>query len=147
MQNCTIAHALDIVGNRSAMLILREAFLGTRRFEEFVERVGVGEPAIASRLRALVQAGLLERVPYREPGKRTRHEYQLTQKGSELLPALTALRLWGDKWASDEAGPPVFAVHRDCGAPVRLALECERGHAVGNDETDIVAGPGLSRIA
>ena len=147
MENCSIAAALDLVGNRSAMLVLREAFLGTRRFEDFVSRVGVGDPAMASRLKALVQVGIMERAPYREPGQRTRHEYGLTQKGRELLPVLTALRLWGDKWAAGEAGPPVFAVHRECGAPVRVELRCERGHAVESGETEIVPGPGLIRTA
>lgn len=146
MANCTIAHALDILGNRSAMLILREAFLGTRRFEDFVDRVGAGEPAIAARLKVLVQAQLLERVPYREPGQRTRHEYHLTQKGRELQPVITALRVWGDTWTTDEAGPPVVAVHRDCGTPVRAVLRCEHDHEVKDGEIAILAGPGLIRI-
>lgn len=147
MANCSIARALDILGNRSAMLILRESFLGTRRFEDFVDRVGAGEPAIAARLKALVSAELLKRVPYRQPGQRTRHEYQLTQKGRDLLPVITALRVWGDTWAADDAGPPVVAVHRDCGAPVRAAVLCGHDHEVHDGEIVITAGPGLIRNA
>ncbi|WP_319461999.1 helix-turn-helix domain-containing protein [Micromonospora sp. RTP1Z1] len=145
MANCSIARAMDIVGSRSAMLIMREALLGTRRFDDFVHRVGLGEPAMAARLKELLAAGLLERIPYREPGQRTRHEYQLTRKGRELLPVITALRNWGDTWAADDAGPPVLATHRECGHRVRAALRCELGHDVDEGDVDIVAGPGLIR--
>ena len=143
MTNCSIARAMDIVGSRSAMLIMREALLGTRRFDDFVRRVGIGEPAMAARLRELVAAGLLERTPYREQGQRTRYEYQLTPKGQELLPVVTALRHWGDTWAADETGPPVLASHRDCGRQVRAVLRCERGHEVDAGDITIIAGPGL----
>src|SRR3954451_2269108 len=102
---CSVARALDALGAKSSVLVLREAFFGTRRFDDFARRVGLGEPATAVRLKELVAAGLLERVPYREPGQRTRYEYQLTRKGEELLPVVTALREWGDAWAADEAGP------------------------------------------
>ncbi|WP_328423050.1 helix-turn-helix transcriptional regulator [Micromonospora sp. NBC_00389] len=143
--NCSIARAMDIVGSRSTILIMREALLGTRRFDDFVRRAGIGEPAMAARLKELVTAGVLERIPYREPGQRTRHEYQLTRKGRELLPVITALRNWGDTWAADDAGPSVLATHRDCGQPVRAVLRCAAGHDVGEGEIDIAAGPGLIR--
>ncbi|PWR09257.1 transcriptional regulator [Micromonospora acroterricola] len=143
--NCSIARAMDIVGSRSTILIMREALLGTRRFDDFVRRVGVGEPAMAARLKDLVTAGVLERIPYREPGQRTRHEYQLTRKGRELLPVITALRNWGDTWAADDAGPSVLATHRDCGHPVHAVLRCGAGHEVGDGEIDITAGPGAIR--
>ncbi|MGN9779161.1 winged helix-turn-helix transcriptional regulator [Micromonospora sp. H33] len=143
--NCSIARAMDIVGSRSAMLVMREALLGTRRFDEFVRRVGIGEPAMAARLKEMVAAGLLERIPYREPGQRTRHEYQLTRKGRELLPVITALRDWGDTWAADDAGPPVRATHRGCGHPIRAALRCAQGHDVEEGNIEILAGPGLVR--
>ncbi|MBM0260680.1 helix-turn-helix domain-containing protein [Micromonospora sp. 4G55] len=143
MTNCSIARAMDIVGSRSAMLIMRDALLGTRRFDDFVRRVGIGEPAMAARLRELVGAGLLERTPYREQGQRTRYEYQLTPKGRELLPVITALRQWGDTWAADETGPPVLATHRDCGCRVRAVLRCEQGHEVDHSDIALLAGPGL----
>ncbi|SCE82102.1 transcriptional regulator, HxlR family [Micromonospora coriariae] len=145
MANCSVARAMDIVGSRSTMLIMREALLGTRRFDDFVRRVGVGEPAMAARLKELVAAGLLERIPYREPGQRTRHEYQLTPKGRELLPVVTALRNWGDTWAADDTGPGLLVTHRGCGKPIRAVLRCEAGHDVKENETDILAGPGLIR--
>ncbi|MGC4745521.1 winged helix-turn-helix transcriptional regulator [Micromonospora sp. DT201] len=143
--NCSVARAMDIVGSRSTVLTLREALLGTRRFDDFVRRVGVGEPAMAARLKEMVAAGLLERIPYREPGQRTRHEYQLTRKGHDLLPAITALRNWGDTWAADDAGPSVIASHHDCGQPVHAVLRCAAGHEIEGGEIDISAGPGRIR--
>ncbi|MDG4778880.1 helix-turn-helix domain-containing protein [Micromonospora sp. WMMD961] len=143
--NCSVARAMDIVGSRSTVLIMREALLGTRRFDDFVRRVGVGEPAMAARLKEMVAANLLERIPYREPGQRTRHEYQLTRKGRELLPVITALRTWGDTWTADEAGPSVTATHHDCGEPVRAVLRCAAGHHVESGDIDINAGPGAIR--
>ncbi|MFY1619084.1 winged helix-turn-helix transcriptional regulator [Micromonospora sp. WMMD736] len=145
MENCSVARAMDVVGSRSTILILREALLGTRRFDDFVRRVGVGEPAMAARLKEMVAAGLLERIPYREPGQRTRHEYQLTRKGRDLLPVITALRNWGDTWSAGEAGPGIRAIHHDCGEPVRAVLRCAAGHDVADGEIDITAGPGLIR--
>ena len=73
---------------------------------------------------------------YREPGQRARCEYHLTQKGRDLYPAITALREWGDKYLADPEGPPLVVTHRDCGAPVHIALVCEEGHTVAADEID-----------
>src|SRR3954462_15932637 len=85
---CTIAKSLEVITTRSAFLILREAFYGTARFDDFAERVGVSEPVTAARLRELVDDGLLEREDYREPGQRTRKRYRLTEKGADLFPVL-----------------------------------------------------------
>jgi DNA-binding HxlR family transcriptional regulator len=92
---CTLARALDVVSTRSAFLILREAFYGTTRFDDFAKRVGISEPVAARRLKELVDEGLLERADYREPGQRTRQRYRLTDMGADLLPALVALMQWG----------------------------------------------------
>jgi DNA-binding HxlR family transcriptional regulator len=145
--NCSIARTLDILGTKSALLIMREAFFGTRRFDDFARRVGIGEPATATRLRELTAAGLLERTPYQEAGQRTRYEYQLTAKGRDLLPVLVALRQWGDAWAVDDTGPSVIAHHRNCGAPVHAVLECDRGHAVRAHDMVMDPGPGLIRTS
>lgn len=139
--NCSIARALDVVGNRTALLLLREASFGTRRFDEFARRAGVSEPVAAARLKQLVADGLLERRPYRQPGQRTRDEYLLTPKGRDLLPVLAALRQWGDEYAVDE--PSVRVAHHDCGAPVHVALRCAAGHDVPPGEVDVLPGPGL----
>ncbi|MFK0151593.1 winged helix-turn-helix transcriptional regulator [Streptomyces sp. NPDC090493] len=146
MANCSVARTLEIAGTRTALLIMREAFLGTRRFDDFARRVGIGEPAASARLKELTAAGLLERVPYQEPGQRTRHAYQLTEKGRDFLPVLTALRQWGDTWATDEQGPPLVVRHKDCGAPVHAVLRCDDGHDVRLRESFVDAGPGLIRV-
>src|SRR5436190_16461002 len=135
---CTIARALDVVSTRSAFLILREAFYGTTRFDDFAERVGISEPVTATRLRELVEEGLLEREDYREPGQRTRQRYLLTSKGADLFPALVALMQWGNRWL-DERGGPVELRHRDCGEPVAVELRCAGGHSVAVDELDLAA--------
>ena len=134
---CTIAASLDVITTRSAFLILREAFYGTTRFDDFAERVGISDAVTAARLRELVDDGLLAREDYREPGQRTRQRYRLTEKGADLFPALAALMQWGDKWL-DERGGPVALRHRDCGEPVAVELRCAAGHAVTPDELDLV---------
>jgi DNA-binding HxlR family transcriptional regulator len=136
-----MARALEVVSSRSALLILREAFYGTTRFDEFAERVGISEPVAATRLRELVDEGLLQREPYREPGQRTRMAYQLTEKGAELLPVLVSLMQWGDRWLAPD-GPPVMLRHRDCGETVRAELRCGAGHQVCADDLELATGPG-----
>jgi DNA-binding HxlR family transcriptional regulator len=138
---CSVARALDVVSSKSAMLILREAFYGTARFDDFAQRVGISEPVAAARLRELVDDGLLEREAYREPGQRTRMGYRLTQKGAELLPALVALMQWGDRWLQP-AGAPVRLLHGECGEPVHAELRCAAGHLVPDDELELAVGPG-----
>ncbi|HUA46188.1 MAG TPA: helix-turn-helix domain-containing protein [Solirubrobacteraceae bacterium] len=133
---CTIAKALEVVSTRSALLIMREAFYGTNRFDDFAERVGLSEPATAERLRELVEEGLLEREDYREPGQRTRQQYRLTEKGADLFPVLVALMRWGDRWIDDRGGP-VELLHRDCGQPVEVSLRCAAGHEVHSGEIDV----------
>ena len=129
-ERCTIDAALSVVSTRSAMLILREAFYGTRRFDDFVERVGITEAVAAARLRELTEAGVLRREPYQEPGRRTRHEYRLTEMGRDLFPALLALAQWGDRYLTGEAGPPLEWRHTDCGATVSTQVRCAAGHDV-----------------
>jgi DNA-binding HxlR family transcriptional regulator len=135
-ERCTIAKSLEILSTRSALLILREAFYGTTRFDDFAERVGISEPVTAARLRELVDEGLLEREDYREPGKRTRQQYRLTEKGADLFPVLVALMQWGDRWL-DERGGPVELIHRDCGETVGVEVRCAAGHQVDTSEIDI----------
>jgi DNA-binding HxlR family transcriptional regulator len=135
-QRCTIAKSLDVLTTRSAFLILREAFYGTTRFDDFAQRAGISEPVAAARLRELVDDGLLEREDYREPGQRTRQRYRLTDKGADLFPALAALMQWGDRWLDDRGGP-VQLRHRDCGEPVAVELRCAAGHTVTPGEVDL----------
>jgi DNA-binding HxlR family transcriptional regulator len=135
-ERCTIARALEVVSTRSAFLILREAFYGTTRFDDFAQRAGISEPVAAARLRELVADGLLEREDYREPGQRTRQRYRLTAKGADLFPALVALMQWGDRWLDDRGGP-VELRHRGCGEAVAVELRCAAGHSVGSGELEL----------
>jgi DNA-binding HxlR family transcriptional regulator len=100
----SLPKALDVIGNRSALLILREAHCGTTRFGEFAKRTGISEPVTAVRLRELVSHGLLEREDYRHPGQRTRQRYRLTTKGAELSPAIVTLMQWSDRWFDEPRG-------------------------------------------
>lgn len=138
---CSVRRALKVAGNTSALLIMREAFYGTSRFDDFAERVGISEPVAAARLRDLVDEGLLERVAYREPGQRGRMGYRLTDKGAGLFPVLVALMQWGDRWLAP-GGPPVELRHRGCGEPIQAELHCAAGHQPEVEELDLTVGPG-----
>jgi len=145
-ERCTIAKALEVVSTRSALLIMREAFYGTTRFDDFVERVGLSEPATAARLRELVDEGLLQREDYREPGQRTRQQYRLTAKGADLFPVLVALMQWGDRWLDDRGGPVEF-LHRGCGEKVGVSVRCAAGHQVDTGEIDLARRRRTDRTA
>src|SRR4051794_4921023 len=112
-QDCSIAQALSIVGDRWTMLILRDAFRRTRRFEDFQARTGAPRPILAERLKTLVDNGVLERQQYSE--RPDRYEYRLTEKGLALYPVMVSLLRWGDGWLSDGDDPPVELRHRGCG--------------------------------
>jgi DNA-binding HxlR family transcriptional regulator len=127
---CSIGKALEIIGTRSAMLLMREAFYGTTRFDDFVRRVGITDAVASARLKELVAAGLLAREPYREPGHRTRHAYVLTPRGTDLLTTVVALMQWGDRHVAAPTGPPLELRHTGCGAPVRTEIRCAEDHVV-----------------
>jgi DNA-binding HxlR family transcriptional regulator len=147
-ENCSIRRTLDIVGERWTLLVLREAFSGVRRFEDFVGALGCPRDVLSARLRTLVDEGILRREPYREPGKRARQQYRLTEKGSELFPALLALLQWGDRWTADPTGPSVEVAHRDCGAPLRMTMSCARAHGpLTVRDVEARPGPGARRVA
>jgi len=126
---CSIAGALDVVSARSAFILLREAFYGTTRFDDFAERAKLSQAVTAERLRDLVDEELLVREDYREPGQRTRQRYRLTDKGADLFPVLVALMEWGDRWVADDGGP-VELRHKGCGERVSVELRCAGGHQV-----------------
>ena len=124
---CSVAGTLAVVGEKWSLLVLREAFLGTRRFADFQRILGAPRAVLTDRLATLVEQELLVRVPYQAEGERQRHEYRLTRKGTDLYPTLIALMQWGDTYRSDGASP-LELEHRDCGAGVHLALVCDAGH-------------------
>lgn len=145
---CTIAAAVQLIGDRATFLILRETFNGVRRFDEMQRRTGLPRQVLSNRLGRLVTEGLLRRVPYREDGQRSRSEYRLTGKGLDLYPVMVALLEWGDRHAAGPAGPLVSLRHRGCGEPVRLQLGCAAGHVLESArEVTAVPGPGARRIA
>jgi DNA-binding HxlR family transcriptional regulator len=123
-QVCSIARALEVVGERWTLLILRNAvFAGTTRFRDFQLSLGIATNVLASRLDALVDSGILER-PTASDGA-SPHLYVLTDKGRELTPVLIALTEWGDRWAAPD-GPPIRYVHDACGSPVTTSVCCAR---------------------
>lgn len=134
---CSIGRAMQVVGNRSTMLLMREAYYGTTRFDDFARRVGITEASAAARLKDLLGAGLLQLEPYREPGQRTRQQYVLTEMGRDLMPALLALMQWGDTYLADEEGPPLALEHSECGAPVAVSVRCAEGHEVPLEELTV----------
>lgn len=147
-ENCTIERALDVMGDRWSLIVLREVFHGIRRFDELTVRTGIPRQVLTARLKRLLDNDILRRVPYQEPGQRARSEYRLTRKGLDLYPVLMALQAWGNRYLADPEGPPVVFAHRDCGEPVDLVLRCRAGHEV-SDTHDVVGtlGPGARRRA
>jgi len=145
---CNIAATLSIVGERWTFLVLREAFNGVRRFDDFQRRTSAPRQVLSSRLSHLVTEGILRKVPYQEEGQRARSEYRLTEKGIELFPVIAALLAWGDKYAAGAPGPSVVLTHRDCGAHVGLKLTCDDGHVLESARDVTPApGPGARRVA
>ena len=124
---CSVAGTLAVVGEKWSLLVLREAFMGVRRFADFQRILGAPRAVLTDRLATLVEQGILRRVPYQAEGERQRHEYRLTQKGIDLYPTLVALMQWGDRYLAD-GDVPVELEHKDCGSPVHLALVCDAGH-------------------
>lgn len=146
--NCSIARTLGVVGEKWTLLVLREAFYGIRRFDDFHAALGCARNLLATRLKTLVTHGLLERVGYQDERGRGRHEYCLTDKGRDLFPVVVALMQWGDRWTADESGPAVQLLHRDCGEPVTTELTCGAGHvALGARDIAAVPGPGAIGVA
>lgn len=141
--NCTLGRAMEILGEKWTVIVLRELFVGIRRFDDLRVRTAIPRQVLTNRLARLVDSGLVRREPYQEPGTRTREEYRLTPKGLDLYPALIALREWGDRYLADPEGSPVVSVHRGgCGGLVHMELHCEAGHRVQPREVAPRLGPG-----
>lgn len=121
--SCSVAQCLEIVGEWWTMLIVRDASLGVRRFDDFRERLGIARNVLAQRLAKLVAAGVLEKHRYQDHPPR--YEYKLSDKGRDLWPVLTALRQWGDRYAAPH-GPPVEVIHTACGKPSKFVMICEQ---------------------
>jgi DNA-binding HxlR family transcriptional regulator len=127
-RQCSVARTLEIVGEKWALLVVREVFLGNRRFDEMIRRTGAPRDTLAARLRTLIGAGILERHQYAEHP--ARFEYRLTQAGRDLYPVILTLMSWGDRYLDDGGGPPMVLEHHgdhrlaahlvctECGEPV-----------------------------
>jgi DNA-binding HxlR family transcriptional regulator len=136
---CSVASTLAVIGDRWTMLILREAFTRTRRFEDFQRTLGVARNVLSDRLGRLVDEGVLERRPYQEHP--VRYEYRLTEKGLDLWPILISLLKWGDRHAVDS--PARLIVHRGCGGQVTERLRCDVcGGDLGPRDVEVRPGPG-----
>jgi DNA-binding HxlR family transcriptional regulator len=121
-ERCPVAAALQVVGDPWTLLILRDAFFGVRRFDEWQSRLGVARNVLAARLKGLVEQGILETRLYSEHPPRK--DYVLTKKGRDLAPVIVALKTWGDAHVYGEGRQPLDLIH-DCGAPLKAKLVCE----------------------
>lgn len=121
--NCSVARALEVVGERWSLLIIRDAMYGVRRFEDFQKDLGIARNILTDRLKSLVEQGVLERVAYAE--RPPRYEYRLTDKGRELMPVLLTMMVWGDKWYPGESGAPVTWTHALCGEVTKPVVVCD----------------------
>lgn len=140
-QVCSIARALDVVGERWTLLIVRDAlFAGVTRFNDFQHNLGVATNILTARLDRLVAAGLMEH--HRCSERPTQYEYLLTEKGRDLAPALIALTAWGDRWASPD-GPPILYRHAECGGAIGQEITCARCGAVDAAAVAVQPGPGM----
>jgi DNA-binding HxlR family transcriptional regulator len=142
-QVCSVARALEVVGERWTLLVLRDIFLGNRRFDALQGHLGVARNVLQSRLERLLEHGVIEKVPYQE--RPVRHEYRLTPKGIDLWPTIVSLLQWGDRHALSPAGPPVLLRHKECGGEVdghRICTAC--GMPLEARDVRAVAGPGAA---
>jgi DNA-binding HxlR family transcriptional regulator len=122
--NCSVARTLEIIGDRWSVLVLREAFLGVRRFEVIQRHLGIARNVLTDRLNRLVDAGILVRVPYQE--RPPRSEYRLTDAGIELWPTIVALLQWGNKHLPETGERQLISIeHKDCGEVTTFSLVCD----------------------
>ena len=142
-QRCSVARSAAVIGDRWTLMILRDSFLGVRRFEDFERRLGISRSIVADRLKRLVGESVLRKEQYSD--RPPRHEYRLTEKGLGLHPVIMAIVHWGDVHCAGEAGPPLLHRHRACGhdfAPVQTCSEC--GEPVAARDVEVRPGPGAA---
>lgn len=138
-ERCSVARSVAVIGDRWTLMLLRDCFLGVRRFEDFERRLGISRSVIADRLKHLVDEGVLRKDAYQDHP--VRHEYRLTEKGLALHPVMMAIVHWGDVHYAGEDGPPLIHRHKTCGhdfAPVLICSEC--GEPVAARDVDVRAG-------
>lgn len=139
--HCSVARTIDVIGEWWTPLIVRDAFYGRRRFEDFQRSLGLARNVLAARLDRLVEAGIMERQRYADHPPRD--EYVLTTKGRDLFPIIAALLAWGDRWTAGEAGAPLLLIHEPCGKPGALRATCDQcGEPMSLANVEPVPGPG-----
>jgi DNA-binding HxlR family transcriptional regulator len=142
-QACSIAGTLEVVGERWSLLIVRNVFLGLRRFDQIQQNLGIARNVLQTRLQRLTEQGVLERRQYQQ--RPARYEYLLTEKGMDLWPTIVALMQWGDRHATPAGGPAVLLEHRGCGGRVDEHRVCERcGARLTARQSRARPGPGAS---
>jgi DNA-binding HxlR family transcriptional regulator len=142
-QTCSIAGALEVVGERWSLLIVRDVFLGLRRFDQIQANLGIARNVLQARLERLIQQGVLERRRYQE--RPARYEYRLTEKGIDLWPIVVSLMQWGDRHTPPAGGPAVVLEHRGCGGRVDEHRICEKcGKPLSAREARGLPGPGAA---
>jgi DNA-binding HxlR family transcriptional regulator len=140
-KQCSMARAMAVVGDRWSILILREAFYGVKRFDEFEYYVGIAPNILSNRLKRLVDAGVLTRSPL--PEHAGRYDYVLTEKGRDFFPAYLALKKWGDDWLAEAEGPQVVFRERGAGRAVEYPeLRAASGRRLRLEDVEVVAGSG-----
>jgi DNA-binding HxlR family transcriptional regulator len=138
---CSMARAMAVVGDRWSILILREAYYGTKRFDEFEYYIGVAPNILSNRLKRFVDAGIMKRVPL--PEHSSRYDYVLTDKGRDFFPAYLALKKWGDDWLAEPAGPQVVFREREAGRAIEYPkLLTSGGEPLRLEDVEAVAGSG-----
>ena len=138
---CSVARTVAVIGDRWTLLILRDCFLGVRRFEAFQARLGISRTIIAERLKLLTDEGVLAKVAYQD--RPTRHEYRLTEKGLALHPVVMAIVHWGDRYYAGPEGAPLLHRHKSCGHDFHPVVTCsECGEPVGARDVETRPGPG-----
>jgi DNA-binding HxlR family transcriptional regulator len=135
---CAIARTVDVLKDPWSFLILREALSGVTRFADFRVRLDIASDVLTDRLGALVDAGVLQRVPYQEPGSRARASYQLTEAGAELKVVIGALQQWGDSHLPVPCGPTVERRERSTGEPIEIAFVNAKGRRIDLDDAEFV---------
>ena len=139
---CSVSRSLSIVGDKWTLLIIRSAFMGTRKFSDFQSEIGMTRHRLSDRLTKLVDYGVFEKVEYQN--NPVRYEYRLTERGKELYPIIMSLVKWGDKWMAGKAGKPMEYIHNKCGNKVMPTLTCpECAEEIDPRDMTVMPGPAI----
>jgi DNA-binding HxlR family transcriptional regulator len=145
LDNCGLKRALDVIGEKWTLLVLRESFYGLRRFDDFARALGCGRAILSARLKTLTDAGILEQRDYTETSQRSRREYVLTDKGRDLYPAMLALTQWSDAWMPSLSGPMADVLEKRTERPVRVVMTSDPVTALTTADIRVRPGPGARR--